>query len=61
MHDWESVHGKDNKQDWVSIWYRAKWTDKNNKLDSVMFMDDAKIENGKIRVLDTKLRHFPKK
>ena len=61
MHDWESVHGKDNGEDWVSLWYLTKWTDKNGKVDSVIEMDDVKIVNGKIRVLDIKVRHFPKK
>lgn len=61
MHDWESVHGKTNGENWVSLWYKQKWTDKNGKVDSLIEMDDAKIENGKIRVLDIKVRHFPKK
>ncbi|HKP31748.1 MAG TPA: hypothetical protein VJT83_03450 [Chitinophagaceae bacterium] len=61
MHDWESVHGKSNGENWVSLWYMTKWTDKAGKVDSVIEMDDAKIVNGKIRQLDIKTRHFPKK
>ncbi len=60
MNDWETVHGKDNNEDWVSIWYKAKWVGKDGKTDSSFFMDDAKIVNGKIRELDSKQRRFPK-
>jgi len=61
MHDWETVHGKHNGEDWVSLWYKTKWTDKAGKTDSVEEMDDLKIVNGKIRVLDIKQRRYPKK
>jgi len=37
----------------------TKWTDAKGKTDSVYMMDDLKIENGKITVLDEKSRHFP--
>ena len=61
MHDWEAVHGKDNKEDWVSLWYKNTWTNKDGKMDSAMNMDDIRIVNGKIRVIDTKQRRFPEK
>jgi hypothetical protein len=58
MHDWEAVHGKENKEDWVSLWYKTTWTGKDGKVDSAMYMDDIKIENGKIRGIDSKMRRF---
>jgi hypothetical protein len=61
MHDWEAVHGKDNNEDWVSMWYQEKWTSMDGKTDSVMAMDDVKLENGKIRVIDSKQRRYPEK
>ena len=61
MEDWEAVHGKDNKEDWVSLWYKQIWTGKDGKVDSVANMDDIKIENGKIRAIDSKHRRFPEK
>ncbi len=61
MSDWESVHGKENKEDWVSLWYKAKWTGKDGKSDSAFYMDDLRIVNGKIRMIDTKKRRYPAK
>ena len=61
MHDWEAVHGKENKEDWVGLWYKETWTGKDGKVDSAMYMDDIKLENGKIRVIDSKRRGFPVK
>ena len=61
MHDWEVVHGKENKEDWVSLWYKSVWKGKDGKVDSAMYMDDLKIVDGKIRVIDTKKRRYPAK
>jgi hypothetical protein len=61
MHDWEAVHGKDNNEDWVSMWYQEKRTNMEGKTDSVMSMDDVKLENGKITVIDSKQRRYPEK
>jgi len=60
MEDYESVTSKDKKDNWVSLWYTQIATDKNGKVDSVFNMDDLKIDNGKIVVLDQKTRKFPK-
>ena len=54
MDDWETVHGKDNHEGWVSLWYKEVWTSKDGKMDSTHNMDDIKIENGKIKVIDSK-------
>jgi len=59
MDDYEAVVSKDKKNNWVSLWYKQKWTDAKGKTDSVYMMDDVKIEDGKITVLDEKSRHYP--
>lgn len=59
MQDWESVISKDKKSEWVTLWYKQVWTDKNGKRDSVNVIDDAKMENRKIVILDEKIQHFP--
>lgn len=59
MDDWESVISKDQKEEWVTLWYKQSWVDKKGKADSLVITDDAKIVNGKIVVFDEKIRHFP--
>jgi len=59
MSDYESVISKDKKEEWVTLWYKQINTDKNGKVDSMSVVDDVKIENGKITVLDEKNRKFP--
>lgn len=61
MNDWESVKSLDGKVEYVSLWYVEKTEDQQGKWDSLTFMEDYKIENGKIVELDSKIRHFPKK
>jgi len=60
MDDYETVTSKDKKDNWVSLWYTEIHTDKSGKVDSVFNMDDLKIDNGKIVLLDQKTRKFPK-
>jgi malate synthase len=60
MDDYETVTSKDKKDNWVSLWYTEIHTDKSGKVDSVFNMDDLKIDNGKIVLLDQKTRRFPK-
>lgn len=59
MIDWESVISSDKKEEWVTLWYKQIWTDKKGKTDSLSVIDDAKIVNGKIVVLDEKIQHYP--
>lgn len=59
MGDYESVISKDKKEEWVTLWYKQIVTDKKGKTDSVSLVNDLKIENGKIAVLDEKGRKFP--
>ena len=61
MEDYETVKSKDGKQEYVSAWYKQKWQDQKGVWDSVVCMDDLKIENGKIASIDEKQRKFPKK
>ncbi len=61
MGDWESVISKDKKTEYVTLWYKQIWTEKNGKTDSLAIIDDAKIVNGKIVELDEKIQHFPAK
>jgi len=59
MEDYETVVSKDKKSNWVSLWYKQIMTDKAGKVDSVYCMDDIKVENGKITILDEKTRKYP--
>ncbi|CAN5178718.1 hypothetical protein BH23BAC1_BH23BAC1_47580 [soil metagenome] len=61
MNDWETVTAKNKSEEWVSLWYKEIVHNNDGKIDSVSVMDDIKIENGKIAVLDQKIRHFAKK
>jgi hypothetical protein len=59
MDDYESVISKDKKNEWVTLWYKQIITSKSGKIDSVAVVDDLKIENGKVVVLDEKQRKYP--
>lgn len=61
MQDWESVIAKDGKDEWVTLWYKELWTDQKGVTDSLAVIDDAKIVNGKIVLLDEKIQHYPAK
>ena len=61
MEDYESVISKDKKKEYVSLWYKEKWTDAKGVTDSIFHMDDIKIVNGKIAMIDQKSRKYAKK
>jgi len=61
MDDYEAVVSKDKKEEFVTLWYKQVTTDKKGKVDSIACVDDLKIENGKITLLDEKSRKFPAK
>jgi len=61
MNDYEAVISKDKKEEFVTLWYKQITTDKKGKTDSIACVDDLKIENGKITVLDEKSRKYPVK
>ncbi len=57
MHDYESVKSKSRGDQWVSLWYTES-SRKGGKTDSVMVMDDVKIKDGKVVLIDTKARRL---
>lgn len=61
MNDYESVISEDKKDEWVTIWYKQVWKDKDGKADSLNMINDCKIQNGKMIQLDEKIQHFPVK
>jgi hypothetical protein len=61
MEDYEAVISKDKKREWVSLWYKEKWTDNKGMTDSIFYMDDVRVSNGKITAIDEKSRKYPKK
>lgn len=58
MRDYESVKSKSRGEEWVSLWYTETSTDKAGKTDSVMVMDDVMIKDGKVSVIDSKVRRL---
>ena len=61
MGDFEAVTSKDKKEEYVTMWYKQIMTDKAGKKDSMACVNDLKMENGKIVLLDEKTRKFPVK
>ena len=59
MQDWEPVISSDKKEEWVTVWYKQSWVDKKGKADSMAVVDDFKMINGKIAILDEKIQHYP--
>lgn len=61
MEDYETVKSADGKEEWVSVWYKQKFQDMGSRWDSISVMDDIKMVNGRIALIDEKTRHFAKK
>jgi hypothetical protein len=61
MYDYESVVSADKKDEWVTLWYKQAWKDEKGKADSLNIIDDCKMQNGKMIVLDEKIQHFATK
>ncbi len=61
MEDWESVISADKKEEWVTLWYKQKWTNTKGITDSINCVDDAMIKDGKIAVLSEAVQHYPAK
>lgn len=59
MQDYESVKSKGRGEEWVGLWYTEVNTIKG-KTDSMMVMDDIRIVNGKVVVIDSKMRRISK-
>lgn len=58
MDDYESVRSKDGKSEYVSFWYKQITEDQAGKMDSIEVMNDLKMKDGKIVVLNEKTRHY---
>lgn len=56
---WMTTYYPDKKDTWVTLWYTERWTEKKGKKDSLYYVDDVKLRNGKILVYDEKIRRFP--
>jgi len=56
---WMTTYYPDKKDTWVTLWYVEKWTDKKGKKDSLYYVDDVMLKDGKIKVYDEKIRRFP--
>ena len=61
MEDYETVISKDKKREWVSLWYKEKFTNDKGVMDSIFYMDDVRIIDGKIATIDEKSRKYAKK
>ncbi|MEO5893138.1 MAG: hypothetical protein ABIQ31_23005 [Ferruginibacter sp.] len=48
MTDWESVISKDKSEEWVTLWYTQIWETKKGVKDSVDYVNDLQIKDGKI-------------
>ena len=59
MHDYESVKSKTRGEEWVSMWYTENNVSNAGVSDSFMVMDDIKIVNGKVAIIDSKGRKLP--
>ena len=57
---WLTAYYPDNGDTWVTLWYKEITTDKKGKTDSLFYVDDVLIKNGKIKEYDEKIRHYPK-
>jgi hypothetical protein len=56
---WMTTYYPDKKDTWVTLWYTERWTDKKGKKDSLYYVDDVRMRNGKILEYDEKIRRFP--
>lgn len=61
MEDAESVTNKDKSKQWVSLWYKQYWEDKDGKKDSVNYFNDLKIKDGKVVIWSEYVQHAMKK
>ncbi len=61
MYDYVPVISADKSEEWVTMWYKQVWQDSKGKWDSANVVDDFKMKNGKMIVLDEKMQRFPAK
>jgi hypothetical protein len=61
MYDYVSVISADKKTEWVTLWYKQNWNDAKGVADSMNFVNDIRLENGKMVELNEKGSRFMKK
>jgi len=61
MHDYESVKSKARGEEWVGMWYTETNQQQGGAKDSAMVMDDIKIVNGKVAIIDSKGRRLARR
>lgn len=61
MYDYVPVISANKDEEWVTMWYKQVWQDNKGKWDSANIVDDCKMKNGKMIVLDEKMQRFPVK
>ncbi|HEX4957033.1 MAG TPA: hypothetical protein VFV46_02545 [Lacibacter sp.] len=61
MYDYVSVISADKKAEWVTLWYKQVWTDPKGVVDSMNYVNDIRLENGKMVELNEKGSRFMKK
>jgi hypothetical protein len=57
---WTSNHSVDKNQDWVNVWYKETDTYKTGKVDSAVFQDDNRLQDGKIVWTSSHRQSLPK-
>lgn len=61
MYDYVSVVSADKKSEWVTLWYKQNWKDAKGVADSMNYVNDIRLENGKMVELNEKGSRFMKK
>ncbi|MBS4064775.1 MAG: hypothetical protein KGZ74_09460 [Chitinophagaceae bacterium] len=61
MYDYVSVVSADKKSEWVTMWYKQNWKDSKGVADSMNYVNDIRLENGKMVELNEKGSRFMKK
>ncbi|RCH55606.1 hypothetical protein DJ568_06855 [Mucilaginibacter hurinus] len=58
---WLTAYYPDKDDTWVTLWYTEKWTDKTGKQDSLNYIDDVLVKDGKIVKYQENVRHYVSK
>lgn len=61
MYDYVSVISEDKKDEWVTIWYKQVWKNEKGIADSIAIVNDCKMKNGKMIILDEHIQHYQAK
>jgi hypothetical protein len=56
---WMTTYYPDQKDTWVTVWYKEKWTNKMGKSDSTYDVDDVLVKDGKILLINDAIRNYP--